>query len=223
MTNYIIGPWCGEFGSEVLDFIPYIRTIRKDYLKNDHVIAYCSPGKELLYEFVDEYWIFPDTFTPKINSREFYTKWGTLVNSQTSYHLTYKDAPVSDVFTQLESNITEKLAGQDVVCIVPFYNLAEYSGVNLRYYSIHKPLNWTGISMLQTQQDILCPFLSSSIIPTHVALRTQINNTPKVEKLIALFPRNKLCEPWRNWPGEHWKKLAEILLSIGYSVAIFGS
>ena len=52
MKKLFAGFWIGEFGWELMTWIPYVRAKAKDY---DYVIVGCKPGHEPLYEFADEF------------------------------------------------------------------------------------------------------------------------------------------------------------------------
>jgi len=50
MKRLIIAPFKGEFDWEIMTYNPYLRYIAPNY---DEVIAFCTKGKEYLYEFAD--------------------------------------------------------------------------------------------------------------------------------------------------------------------------
>jgi len=55
MKKLFAGFWIGEFGWELMTWIPHVRAIAKNY---DYVIVGCKPGHEPLYEFADEFVTF---------------------------------------------------------------------------------------------------------------------------------------------------------------------
>jgi len=231
MGVYILGPWLGEFATELI-MLPYLRSLKNKFLKENIVIGYSCPGRDLFYEFADRYWSLPESFVDQMASKEYFTCGGGIIDKKTYKNAGWDTPFLDEAWVSLETRINKEFGNQDITIIspcfdfgTPYTKILENRHSRFNYFLPTKRISslfTPSYTVVQTHPSP-CSFLEAfPLEPEHKLIRSPIDKGLKLNNLIVIFPRDKLSDPFRNWQNQQWEKLAQFFIDDGFQIAILG-
>jgi len=210
------GPFIGEFGWEILWWQGWVRKVCLGEYKDYRKIAASSPGRDILYPYVDEFWPHPPELANlKISSRNYITDYWRdgLPYSPDGEPTDDVELVVNAVLDEYKSRLPE-----DTIYYIPFRNNF-YEPDNLKF----------GVYDYRTAAVNKITFDYQKIEklePTEAANNAFRRIYDGSQQLIALFPRFRdIRRPDKNWPKKKYDGLIDKLQQRypEYQLAIFGS
>jgi hypothetical protein len=119
----IAGPWFGEFGGELEDWHAWIRYLRHQLYPNAYFVVCGFPGRQLFYEFANEYWELPDFFLNKIRNKQYFTRWASLVDTKTGQLLPKEHLDIQTLIAWLQNKTTQAFPNSSIDYIQPHIGL----------------------------------------------------------------------------------------------------
>jgi hypothetical protein len=140
----IIGPWIGEFGPEIESWVPRLRSFRQKH-PDLYIVIPGYPGRNVLYEFADEYWPLPDFFVNLLITRIYNTIFDVLLDSRTHQVVTFDHPDLQTLIQWLRTEARARFGDSELHFLQPTFNLAS-SQYCLDDTSIHRKIRTTGKS-----------------------------------------------------------------------------
>lgn len=240
MKTVFFGPFIGEFGWEYLYWHAWVNNLCISDYKSFNKIVSSFPGRESFYPYADEYWPHPDELLSELKSCNGYITdyWingfprpNTSINQKFMGLIPYEkwkfqeqdtsQIPVIKTVGKLLEKYKSKLP-QDTTFFTPFKKCT-FNDFNFGVIHSLSPKNDNEI------KQIPIPFSKQNfelLKATKKAEQLIKNYLNDEEKLIAIYPRNRLLRRTdKNWSKEKYLKLIEYfkLNFPEYRIGIFGS
>jgi len=140
----VAGPWIGEFGPEIEDWIPRLRYFKSQHLES-YLIVSSYPGREIIYsDFANDFLGHPNFFTKLLDEKIYNTIWNILLDTKTKQAVSINNLDIQNLIQWLEQEIKNKFPNQEINYINPFLKTDKY---NLdQKNTLHLPIQTSKIS-----------------------------------------------------------------------------
>lgn len=119
----VAGPWFGEFGGELEHWHAWLRHKRKHVYPDHYFVAISFPGRELFYEFADEFWGLPQDFMNWMNSKKVYTVWCGLRDAANGEMLPSHHEDIQHLISWVKRTAEEKFPDAEIEYLQPHVGL----------------------------------------------------------------------------------------------------
>lgn len=207
------GPFVGEFGWELFCWHGWVKRMCRTRYKDYYKIACGLPGRYPFYPEVDEFWPLSEEFLKiSISPRNYMTDYWINNSPKSTVEV---DLP--DVWPILKTIIEDfkKRLPADAEFIYPW--TFRYDEEDKKYYGVDD--NFKVYNIPPSKQ------ILEELEPTQKGLEELKKMVNPTDKLIVIFPRNKIFRrPDRNWPKEKYEQLIKMIQKelSEYGIAIAG-